>query len=169
VSGRRIVVLAGSGPVGIRAAGLLAKAGAEVTVTTRRTADGSLSRRIHERFGVPVREATVADASGAKSVLDGAEVFLSAGPAGVCLVPRDAWVGRAGLRVAVDVNAVPPLGVEGIDVTDNKTDRDGVTAFGALGVGNLKMKIHKACIAKLFEKNDQVLDAETIADIASSL
>jgi hypothetical protein len=71
--------------------------------------------------------------------------------------------------VAVDVNAVPPLGVEGIEVTDSKTDRDGVTAFGALGVGNLKMKIHKACIARLFEKNDQVLDAETIADIAGSL
>jgi hypothetical protein len=169
VSGRRMVVLAGSGPVGIRAAGLLAKAGALVTVTTRRTADGSLSRRIEERFGAGVREVTVADAAGAASALEGAEVFLSAGPAGVCLVPKDAWMGRAGLAVAVDVNAVPPLGVEGIEVTDNKTDRNGVTTFGALGVGNLKMKIHKACIAKLFEKNDQVLDAETIADIAQGL
>ena len=169
VTGARVVVLAGSGPVGIRAAGLLAKAGAQVTVTTRRAADGSLSRRIQERFGVSVREVTMADASGAYAALDGAEVFLSAGPAGVCLVPKDAWMGRSGLRVAVDVNAVPPLGVEGIEVTDNKTDRDGVTVFGALGVGNLKMKIHKACIARLFEKNDQVLDAETIAEIAQSL
>jgi hypothetical protein len=169
VSGRRIVVLAGSGPVGIRAAGLFAKAGALVTVTTRRVADGSVSTRIEERFGAGVRELTVADASGAASALEGAEVFLSAGPAGVCLVPKEAWMGRAGLKVAVDVNAVPPLGVEGIEVTDNKTDRDGVTTFGALGVGNLKMKIHKACIAKLFEKNDQVLDAETIAAIASTV
>ena len=169
VEGRRVVVLAGSGPVGLRAAGLLAKAGAKVTVTTRRAADGSLSARIQERFGAAVQEVTVADASGAAKALDGAEVLLSAGPAGVCLVPKDAWAGRAGLKVVVDVNAVPPLGVEGIDVTDNKTDRDGVTTFGALGVGNLKMKIHKACIAKLFEKNDQVLDAESIADIASTL
>jgi methylenetetrahydrofolate/methylenetetrahydromethanopterin dehydrogenase (NADP+) len=169
VAGRRMVVLAGSGPVGLRAAGLLAKDGALVTVTTRRAADGSLSKRIEERFGAGVREFTVADAAGAASALEGAEVFLSAGPAGVCLVPKEAWMGRAGLKVAVDVNAVPPLGVEGIEVTDNKTDRDGVTTFGALGVGNLKMKIHKACIATLFEKNDQVLDAETIADIARSL
>jgi hypothetical protein len=169
VAGRRVVVLAGSGPVGLRAAGLLAKAGAQVTVTTRRAADGSFSKRIEERFGATVRELTVADASGARAALDGAEVLLSAGPAGVCLVPKDAWMGRAGLKVAVDVNAVPPLGVEGIEVTDSKTDRDGVTTFGALGVGNLKMKIHKACIAKLFEKNDQVLDAETIAEIASTL
>jgi methylenetetrahydrofolate/methylenetetrahydromethanopterin dehydrogenase (NADP+) len=169
VEGRRVVVLAGSGPVGLRAAGLLAKAGAKVTVTTRRAADGSLSARIQERFGAAVQEVTVADASGAAQALDGAEVLLSAGPPGVCLVPKDAWVGRAGLKVAVDVNAVPPLGVDGIDVTDNKTDRDGVTTFGALGVGNLKMKIHKACIAKLFEKNDQVLDAESIADVAREI
>jgi hypothetical protein len=67
------------------------------------------------------------------------------------------------------VNAVPPFGVEGIEVTDNAVDRGGVTTFGALGVGNLKMKIHKACIARLFEKNDQVLDAESIAEIASAL
>ena len=168
VEGRRVVVLAGSGPVGLRAAGLLAKAGAKVTVTTRRAADGSLSARIQERFGASVQEVTVADASGAAKALDGAEVLLSAGPAGVCLVPKDAWTGR-GLKVAVDVNAVPPLGVEGIDVTDNKADRDGVTTFGALGVGNLKMKIHKACIATLIEKNDQILDAETIAEVAREL
>ena len=42
-----------------------------------------------------------------------------------------------------------------------------MTAFGALGVGGLKMKIHKACIARLFERNDLVLDVETIAELAS--
>jgi hypothetical protein len=31
------------------------------------------------------------------------------------------------------------------------------------------MKIHKACIARLFERNDLVLDAETIADLAREL
>jgi hypothetical protein len=169
VSGRRVVIVAGSGPVGMRAAGLLAKAGADVTVTTRKSADGSLSARIQQRFGAAVREVTMADSSGAAAVLNGAEIALSAGPPGVCLIPRDAWTGRPGLTVVVDVNAVPPLGVEGVEVTDNAVDRGGVTTFGALGVGALKMKIHKACIARLFEKNDLVLDAETIADIAGGL
>ena len=105
----------------------------------------------------------------AAAVLEGAELLLSAGPAGVCLVPKDAWMGRAGLRVAADLNAVPPLGIEGIEVTDDGVERDGVTMFGALGVGGLKMKIHKACIARLFERNDLVLDAETIADIAREI
>jgi hypothetical protein len=108
----------------------------------------------------------MAGASEAAAVLEACELLLNAGPAGVQLIPRHAWAGRAGLRAAADLNAVPPLGIEGIEVTDNGADRDGVTAFGALGVGNLKMKVHKACIARLFERNDQVLDAETILEVA---
>ncbi len=74
--------------------------------------------------------------------------------------PACAWCrarrgpGAPGLRVAADLNAVPPQGIEGIDVQDNGAERDGVVVFGALGVGGLKMKIHKACIARLFESND---------------
>jgi hypothetical protein len=109
------------------------------------------------------------DGSQAAAVLEGANVLLNAGPAGVGLVPKSAWAGRASLRAAADVNAVSPLGVEGIEVMDNGAERDGVKVFGALGVGGLKMKIHKACIARLFEKNDLVLDAETIADVANDL
>ena len=56
-----------------------------------------------------------------------------------------------------------------MEVTDNAVARDGVTVFGALGVGGLKMKVHKACIARLFERNDLVLDAETIAEVAGEL
>ena len=121
------------------------------------------------RFGGVVREATLGDSSQAAAVLEGAELLLNAGLVGVCLVPRGAWARRVGLRVAVDLNAVPPLGVEGIEVNDDGVDRDGIVAFGALGVGKLKMKIHKAAIARLFERNDLVLDAETIAAIAREL
>jgi hypothetical protein len=170
VAGRRAVVTAGTGPVGMRAAGLLARAGADVAITSRRDEGGARAvDAIQRRFAATVRAATMADAAHAASVLEGAELILSAGGAGICLVPRDAWAGRAGLRAAADVNAVPPLGVEGIEVTDNGTDRNGVIVFGALGVGGLKMKIHKACVARLFERNDLVLDAETIAEVAGSL
>jgi hypothetical protein len=168
LEGRLAVVTAGSGPVGMRAAGLLARAGARVVVTSRRAADGSLAERVRQRFGGEVREVSMADASGAAAALEGAQLLLNAGPAGVCLVPRAAWAGRAGLLVAADVNAVPPAGVEGIDVTDDGAAREGVTTFGALGIGSFKMKIHKACIARLFERNDLVLDAESIAEVADS-
>ena len=166
LEGRSAIVTAGSGPVGMRAAGLLAKAGAVVTVTSRRAGDGALAERIRERFGGKVREVSMSDSSGAATAIEGAELLLNAGPAGVCLVPRAAWSARPGLRVAADVNAVPPAGVEGVEVMDDGAERDGVTVFGALAIGNLKMRIHKACIAGLFERNDLVLDAETIAELA---
>ena len=169
LQGSRAVITAGSGPVGVRAAGLLARAGAEVTITTRRAVTGAIAASIAERFGGRVHEVTMADASGAAKVLEGTELLLNAGSAGVCLVPKQAWEGRQGLRVAADINAVPPLGVEGVDVMDNGADRGGVTTFGALGIGGLKMKLHKACIARLFEKNDLVLDVEAIAELANAL
>jgi methylenetetrahydrofolate/methylenetetrahydromethanopterin dehydrogenase (NADP+) len=173
VRGSRTVVTAGTGPVGMRAAGLLAKAGAEVTLTSRSPENGAQAvEAIRQRFGGAVRDITMSDSSQAAAVVasnGGAELLLNAGPAGVRLFPRDCWAGRAGLRVVADLNAVPPLGVEGIEVNDDGVERDGVTAFGALSVGKLKMKIHKACIARLFEQHDLVLDAETIADVARAL
>jgi len=152
VRGRRAVVTAATGPVGMRAAGLLALAGAEVVGTSRRIEQATqAAERIQQRFGAAIRPLAMADASQAAAVLEGTEILLNAAGAGIRMVPREAWAGRAGLRAAADVNAVPPLGI------------------GALGVGNLKMKIHKACIARLFERNDLVLDAETIADVARKL
>ena len=165
----RAVVTAGTGPVGLRAAGLLAKAGADVTITSRKPVDPAVIEGLQLRFGGTIRHATLADASQAAAVLDGATLLLNTGPAGVTLVPREGWANRAGLMAAADLNAVPPQGIDGIEVSDNGASRNGVTVFGALGVGGLKMKVHKACIAKLFEKNDLVLDAEAIADIAKEI
>ena len=170
VSGKRAVVTAGAGPVGQRVAGLLARGGADVRITARRVDPGEqAARAVVERFGGRVEYVEVQGPSAVPPVLEGAEILINTGPAGVLIVPRDAWAGRPGLRVAVDLNAVPPLGVEGIDVTDDGVVLDGVTVFGALGVGGLKMRVHKACIARLFERNDLVLDAETIADVAREL
>ena len=167
--GRRAVVTAGTGPVGMRAAGLLAKAGARVTLTSRREAEPAFLAALSQRFGGDVRAVVLEDTAHAAAALEGADVLISAGPAGVCLIPKAAWAGRAGLRAVADLNAVPPLGVEGVEVQDSAAEREGAIVYGALGVGSLKMKIHKACIAKLFERNDLVLDAETIADVARSL
>ena len=170
VQGRRVVITAGTGPVGVRAAGLFAKAGADVVLTSRRPEQSTEAvERLRQRFGDSVRAVKMSDRSEAAAVIEDAQLVLNAGGAGICLVPRDAWAGRAGLRAVADLNAVPPLGVEGIAVNDDGVEREGVTVFGALGVGKLKMKIHKACIARLFEQNDLVLDAETIAEAALKL
>ena len=57
----------------------------------------------------------------------------------------------------------------GAGVTDHARERGGVICDGALGVGGVKMKIHKAAVRRLFTANDQVLDAETIFEIGRDL
>jgi hypothetical protein len=166
----RVSVMLDSNGSNTTAVAAVAKAGADVAITSRRPEAATHAvDAIRQRFGATVRASTMPDGSHASAALEGAELLLNAGLAGVCLVPRDAWVGRAGLRAVTDLNAVPPLGVDGVEVQDDGVEREGVTVFGALGVGKLKMKIHKACIARLFEHNDLVLDAETIADVARDL
>ncbi len=170
MTGKKVVILAGTGPVGQRAAGLLAHDGARVTITSRKPEQGEKARQfISARFNVQVEAFTLNDASRLPAVLDGAEVLLNSGPAGVQMVPQSAWTAAKTLKVAVDLNAVPPLGIEGIDVNDAGAKRNGVVVFGAFGVGNFKTKLHKACVARLFTRNDLVLDAEAIAEIAREL
>jgi len=170
VRGRRAIVVAGTGPVGTRAAGLLARAGANVAITSRHADEaGRVAAHMRERFGGVIESIVVTDVSQLAPALGGAELLLNAGPAGVQLVPRAAWADVRSLRAVVDLNAVPPLGIEGVEVTDSAADRNGVKTFGALGVGNFKMKVHKRCVAKLFERSDLVLDAESIGDVAREL
>jgi hypothetical protein len=170
LTGKKVVILAGTGPVGQRAAGLLARDGARVTITSRKPEQGEKARQfISARFNVQVEVFTLNDPSQLPVVLDGAEVLLNSGPAGVQMVPKGILTALKALKVAVDLNAVPPLGIEGIDVNDAGEKRKGIVVFGAFGVGNFKTKLHKACVARLFTRNDLVLDAEAIADIAREL
>jgi hypothetical protein len=170
LSGKKILILAGTGPVGQRAAGLLAKDGADVTITSRKPEQGDKARQfIDARFQVQVNSVAMSDPAKLPELMAGIDVLLNSGPAGVQMVPKAAWSGHKTLRVAVDLNAVPPLGIEGVDVNDAGAKRDGVTVFGAFGVGNFKTKLHKACVAKLFTRNDLVLDAEAIADVAREM
>jgi threonine dehydrogenase-like Zn-dependent dehydrogenase len=170
LKGKKVVVLAGTGPVGQRAAGLLARDGANVTITSRKPEQGEKARQfISARFNVQVEARTMSDPSQCAEVLDGVEVLLNSGAAGIQMVSREAWSAQKSLRIAVDLNAVPPLGIEGTGVNDSGETRDGVIMFGAFGVGNFKTKLHKACVAKLFTRNDLVMDAEAIADTAREL
>ena len=170
LEGKKVVILAGTGPVGQRAAGLLASDGAQVTITSRKPEQGEKARQfISARFNVQVEAFTLNDPSQLPAVLEGAEVLLNSGPAGVQMVPQPVWKAARSLKVAVDLNAVPPLGIEGVDVNDAAEKRNGIPVFGAFGIGNFKTKLHKACVARLFTRNDLVLDAEAIADIAREL
>jgi NAD(P)-dependent dehydrogenase (short-subunit alcohol dehydrogenase family) len=161
------VVLGGTGPVGIRAAALLAREGAAVTLCSRALARAQAAcERLKTRFGVDVTPCEAWDEPGVRRALQDAEVCLSAGAAGIQFLPHAAWATHPRLKALADVNAVPPLGIGGIEAADKGVERDGKRVFGALGIGSLKMKVHRACVAQLFEKNDAVIDLERIYDVA---
>ena len=71
--------------------------------------------------------------------------------------------------IAGELRNQPPLGVAGIEATDKAKERSGKLIFGALGIGALKLKLHRACIGQLFERSDQVLDAEQIYALAKAM
>jgi hypothetical protein len=170
LAGKKVLILAGTGPVGQRAAGLLARDGARVTITSRKPEQGEKARQfISARFNVQVEATTMTDPSVLPKLCEGIDVLLNSGPAGVQMVPKSAWTGAKNLKIAVDLNAVPPLGIEGVEVGDAGQTREGVVVYGAFGIGNFKTKLHKACVARLFTRNDLVLDAETIAEVAREL
>src|SRR2546428_5339231 len=89
---RKVVILAGTGPVGQRAAGLLAHDGARVTITSRKPEQGEKARQfISARFDVHVEARTMDDPQKLPAILDGADVLLNSGPAGVQMVPKSVW------------------------------------------------------------------------------
>ncbi len=170
VAGKRTVILAGTGPVGQRAAVMLARAGSSVTITSRKMARSrATATALKRRFGVQVEAAEAADPDACEALLDGAAVVLSTGAAGVRLLREHQWKDHPTLEILVDANATPPLGLEGVDMNDAGTERHGKVCFGALGFGALKIKVHRRCISQLFETNDLVLDAEQIYEIAREM
>ena len=166
---KKVLILAGTGPVGQRAALLLAKLGAKVFLSSRtiekaRSAIVSIGKKIGE-CPAPVAIQVANDVE-LKSALEGVELVISTGAAGVCLLPEKIRQAVSTLKMVIDLNAVPPMGIEGTSVMDKGVIREGVICYGAIGVGDLKMKIHRAAIAALFTRNDQVMDALEVYEIA---
>ena len=96
-------------------------------------------------------------------------MVFSCGAAGARLLTANQLGIATKLRVAIDLNAVPPTGIEGIELTDKGAHRGNRFDYGALGVGGLKMKIHKACIAAMFESNQLFLDCHEMLAIGNEI
>lgn len=169
-AGATALILGGTGPVGQRAARLLAGLGATVRLASR-----SLERAQRAcdaiRTAVPgaVLQACGGTAAELQPALQGTQLVIAAGAAGVEFFSEPQWRSAGELRVAIDLNAVPPAGLGGIGVTDKAVVKGTVTTYGAIGVGGLKMKVHKAAIQRLFQSNDQVLDTDEVYRLATEL
>jgi len=170
-AGTTIGVLGGTGPVGQRIVRLLANNDATVRVGSRKLERAqAVVDSVGTRKPTSTLTACVAGTPGEIAAMaSDCDIIFSAGAAGIELLGRDALSGCKKLRVAIDLNAVPPLGIAGTEMTDRAQQREGVIYYGAIGVGGTKMKIHRAAIQSLFDSNDRVLDAEEIYEIAVAL
>ncbi|WP_442482969.1 NADP-dependent methylenetetrahydromethanopterin/methylenetetrahydrofolate dehydrogenase [Aeoliella sp. SH292] len=166
-----VAVLAGTGSVGKRILRMLADDGANIRL-------GSRSLEHAERVAEEIRQQSptakieclvTTDDAGLRRSLDGANVVIASGPPGVELLPQSIRDEFPNLAVAIDLNAVPPLGIAGIEVGDKRKEQGRTICYGAIGVGGTKMKIHRAAIQKLFTTNDLVLDAVEIYELGKEL
>ncbi len=148
----------------------VAKEGAEVSITSRQKARAEAAAKvIANRFGVmPHPIEAVDNAARARAVKD-AQIVFAAGAIGVELLKATDWQNTPSIEMLADCNAQPPLGIEGVEAMDKGKERDGKLTFGALGIGGLKLKLHRGCIGQLFESADQVLDAEDIYALAKEM
>lgn len=151
----------GTGPVGERLVRLLAANGHPVTLFSR-SADKAQAVVDNIEAGVALSAAANGSDEG-NAALSQAGILVSSGAAGIEMLSN--WQ-EYGFEVAVDLNAVPPVGLPGIELTDSAKEIGSTICYGALGVGGPKMKVHKAAVAKLFESNDLILDASEMLDIA---
>ena len=173
LSGTTITILAGTGPVGHRIAQIIAAETKENINTTIRVCSRSLEKaesvceQIDSRGNetlVPTQTSTPEETL--RAIAD-TDVIFATGAAGIELLPSG-WESNSP-KVAIDLNAVPPAGIAGIEVMDKAKLRDNTICYGAIGVGGLKMKIHKKAIRSLFESNDKVLETLEIYQLGKTI
>ena len=164
-------VLAATGSVGRRVVRLLAREGANLRVASRQLAKAQqVCDDVRKVIPDAQLEAHVTnDEASLRKSTEGATVVIAAGAPGVELLSEKIRRECKQLKVAIDLNAVPPVGIAGIQPHDKAADQDGQICYGAIGVGGLKMKLHKAAIRRLFESNDVALDAEEIYALGASI
>lgn len=171
LSGRRVVVFGATGVVGFAVGVISALNGAAVTLIGH---DGServakAAAEISRRFNLSVNAADGSTEARKAALVADAEIIFCAGRAGVQILSAAQIATAQSLLVAADVNAVPPGGIEGLDVM-----ADGVPfgsgqarGLGALTIGHTKYQTEFGLFRRMIEAEKPVAfdfrDAFTLA------
>ncbi|MCG8323906.1 MAG: NADP-dependent methylenetetrahydromethanopterin/methylenetetrahydrofolate dehydrogenase [Thiotrichales bacterium] len=170
IKDKRCVILAGTGPVGRRAAVMMAQEGGKVVLTSRHQERAEQAcADIKESFDVEIEPVAAADHDSRAKSIEDAQVVFATGAAGVELLQPEHWQDNPNIELMADANATPPIGIGGTEMYDRGEERNGKIIWGAIGFGTLKLAVHRACIAKLFESKDQVFDAGEVFTMAKSM
>lgn len=153
LSGQRIAVFGATGVVGFSSAVIAAQEGAKVTLVGY---DGpkrvqELAATARDRFALELDHADGSTDPLKVSIVKEADVIFAAGKAGVQVLSKSQLQEAQGLKVAADVNAVPPAGIEGLGVQDNAVELSGTrgVGIGALAIGNVKYQVESGLFRKM--------------------
>jgi methylene-tetrahydromethanopterin dehydrogenase len=136
LEGLKIAVFGATGVVGFASAVIAALQGSDVTLVgydgIKRVSDAA--QEIKRRFSVDVRAADGSDDGKKSAILAESEAAFCAGRAGVAILSKAQLAAARQLMIVADVNAVPPTGIEGLDMQANGQE---ITSHGTLGLGPL--------------------------------
>jgi len=151
--GLRVAIFGATGVVGFASGVIAARQGAEVTLVGHNGPErvAEEAQEIERRFGTAVRSADGSTAAQKDAILAQTDVALCAAKAGVQVLSAE-QVRNSSLIVVADVNAVPPLGVEGLDVHADGTRLDNKTlGIGALAIGQTKYETELGLFRRMIE------------------
>ncbi len=148
------VAVFGTGAVGRVAAVLLAKLGCNVMIVSpnpNRTNGEEyvtkLSNLLRHKYGVNVEGVFAPTPDKKAEVIKKADVIFCASVAGVRIVTKEMLSEVKLVKVIADVNAVPPLGVEGMKLNDDMREfAPGIFGIGPLTIGRLKYKLERGIL-----------------------
>jgi methylene-tetrahydromethanopterin dehydrogenase len=171
---RKVAVFGAGGTVGVAAAVLAAKAEAEVTIASHRGRLAAEQRagELKQRFGTDIAADDGSSPAAKAAMVRDAEIVVSAGPPGVQVLGRNELSEAKALKVAADVNAVPPAGIEGLGVSDMAKPLAGTrgVGFGPLAIGNVKFKTQRQLLQMMLECDEPlVLDFQEAYRIARAI
>jgi methylene-tetrahydromethanopterin dehydrogenase len=157
------VVFGGTGAVGVTTGIIASLAGLDTTLVDHLSADTSndLARAYNRRFGCHLKgAAAVSDADKTGLIADTDIVFCTA-KAGVQVLTGEVLKKAGRLKVAADVNAVPPLGIEGIKRGHFGeplafAGAPGAVGIGALAVGNVKYQLQNSLLRSMLQSEEPV-------------
>jgi methylene-tetrahydromethanopterin dehydrogenase len=148
----KIVIFGATGVVGYASGVIAALEGADVTLAGHdgRERVQAKANDIKKRFGVEVHAVDASTPGKLLEVLVGAEIVFCAAAAGVQVLSAPALASAKSLIIAGDVNAVPPAGIEGLQLMDNGVELPGgILGIGPLAIGDVKYKTESGLFRRL--------------------
>jgi methylene-tetrahydromethanopterin dehydrogenase len=155
LSGRRVAVFGATGVVGFASAVIAAADGATTILVGYDGPDRvkALAELAKERFKVELAYADGSSEPLKEQAIKDVDVILAAGRAGVQIVSAQQLARAPSLKVAADVNAVPPAGIEGLGAQDDGValKGSGAVGIGSLAIGGVKYKVQSGLFRRMIE------------------